>query len=327
MTWVKLDDQILAHPKIVRAGRDARDLFIAGLCYCSSQLTDGVIPSEALRMLGALADVVDPQAAVQRLLEVGLWEQAGDTYDTYHVHDYLDYQPTRERAEVIRQARQEAGSKGGKRSVEAKAQAKRQANASTLAQAKFKQNSTPYPSPSPINITAQQDTSNGYAPDAIEDASPQGADAHSQPRPPVPSQPRNEWWDALVAIFDYEPRTPAERSRWGRAVKDIRAAQATGADLHRAKTHYDAAVASGAINWTLTPNALASHLGELLSDPASSFKPGGNGHANQRISTHGRGGVAVHAATASTPGNPYDQRTQRDDWFAWEVHHGQSGGL
>ena len=51
MPWVKLDDHFFRHPKVIAAGRDARDLFLAGLCYYSSGPTgdsasrsDGLAP-------------------------------------------------------------------------------------------------------------------------------------------------------------------------------------------------------------------------------------------------------------------------------------------
>jgi len=121
------------------SGRNACDLFIAGLCFCAGQLTDGVIPLGALRMLGGMADIDDAAASAERLVAEGLWEQAEDG-SGYLVHDYLDNQPSRERAEQMRQARQQAGSKGGRHSANT-----RQANAQANAQAK----SNPVPVPIP----------------------------------------------------------------------------------------------------------------------------------------------------------------------------------
>lgn len=107
-------------------------------------------------------------------------------------------------------------------------------------------------------------------------------------------RPRNEWWDALVEVFGYEPLTPTERSKWGKVVKDIKACQATGADVRRAKANYDAGVASGAINWTLYPTSISSHLGELLSGATRAPTPS-RPRANQN------GHRPVTAATASRP--------------------------
>ena len=45
MRWLKLDSGIYRNPKIVRAGRDARDLFIYLLCLNAEQEFNGEIPS------------------------------------------------------------------------------------------------------------------------------------------------------------------------------------------------------------------------------------------------------------------------------------------
>jgi hypothetical protein len=50
MPWVKLDDRFFTNPKVIGAGRDARDLYLAGLCYCAAELTDGFVPANAKRV-------------------------------------------------------------------------------------------------------------------------------------------------------------------------------------------------------------------------------------------------------------------------------------
>lgn len=90
MAWVKLDDAFHAHPKAVRAGLEAVGLYTLSLSYCSHYLTDGYIPAE---WVGHQAGKHTDRLA-QRLVDVGFW-----TVDNggYRVHDYLDYQPSRER--------------------------------------------------------------------------------------------------------------------------------------------------------------------------------------------------------------------------------------
>lgn len=111
MSWVKLDDGFFRNPKVLAAGRDARDIYIAGLCYCAQGLTDGIIPKNAVRVLAAETEVDDWQIASARLVEVGLWEQHEKGYQ---VHDYLDYNPSRDKALATKDARREAGRRGGK---------------------------------------------------------------------------------------------------------------------------------------------------------------------------------------------------------------------
>lgn len=97
MTWVKLDDQFFTNSKAQAAGRDGRDLFIAGLCYCSANLTDGAIPKSALPIVAAMAGV--RQTASKALVTTGLWTEDDSTF---HVHDYLEHQSSKEKIEAER---------------------------------------------------------------------------------------------------------------------------------------------------------------------------------------------------------------------------------
>lgn len=146
MPWIKLDDQWMDHPKIVKAGRDARDVWLASLTWCARHLTDGHFPAELLPSLAITAgvDVANCQTFASALVEVCLWER---TENGYHIHDYNDYNPTKEQSEATKKARSEAGRVGG---VSKSAKSK-QNPGKTLANdlAKSKQKSAPSPSPSP----------------------------------------------------------------------------------------------------------------------------------------------------------------------------------
>jgi len=112
MSWIKLDDQWMDHPKIIRAGRDARDMWLASITWCAKHLTDGYFPAELLPSLAVSAgvDVANCQTFAKTLLDVCLWES---TNSQYYIHDYLDYNPTKEQTEANRIARSEAGRAGG----------------------------------------------------------------------------------------------------------------------------------------------------------------------------------------------------------------------
>jgi hypothetical protein len=101
MAWAKLDDGFFRHPKIMAVGRDARDLYLAALCYASAQLTDGFIPVQAVRLLAAEAEIDDAPNAVERLVRGGLWLPADGGYQ---VKDYLDYNPSAEQVKARRAA-------------------------------------------------------------------------------------------------------------------------------------------------------------------------------------------------------------------------------
>lgn len=89
MTWVRLDDGFYDHPKIERVGPAAAWLHVCALCYCARHLTDGVIP---VSKVTRLADVKQPLKLAESLVEAGVWLDEGDSY---RIHDYHDYQPTR----------------------------------------------------------------------------------------------------------------------------------------------------------------------------------------------------------------------------------------
>ncbi len=62
MTWIRLDDQFLAHPKIVGLSNDQLALWLAGIAYSNQQRTDGgVIPAVAVARLLAPSRMVDPE--------------------------------------------------------------------------------------------------------------------------------------------------------------------------------------------------------------------------------------------------------------------------
>lgn len=121
MSWVKLDDQFPYHRKAIAAGLEGRALYVTALCYSAHQLTDGFIPDAVLSVLGALSGVPDVKQTASKLLDVCLWHACDGGYQ---IHDYHDYNPTKDDVMTTREARREAGSIGGARSSEAKRQAK-----------------------------------------------------------------------------------------------------------------------------------------------------------------------------------------------------------
>ena len=119
MTWTKLDDNIYQHPKMVRAGEDAANLYVRALVYCNRYLTDGRIEDG---VLCAITSRRDAAKLAERLVAVGAWEAHPD--GGWTVHNFHEHNPTSEEVEARRAAisakRSEAGRRGGKRSGEAR---------------------------------------------------------------------------------------------------------------------------------------------------------------------------------------------------------------
>lgn len=95
MSWVKLDDNFHAHPKVLRVGLAGAGLFARALSYCACYETNGFVPREWV----ALQE--EGQADLGRtLVHAGLWEPIEDGY---RIQDYLDYNPSREQLAAQRE--------------------------------------------------------------------------------------------------------------------------------------------------------------------------------------------------------------------------------
>lgn len=155
MTWVRLDDGIYDHPKILAVSASDRLLYVWGLCWSSRHGTDGLIPASALPYLALFAGA-DNDAA-DRLVRAGLWHPLDGGWT---VHDFTDYQPSAAEVAELRRKRAESGRNGGLRSAdvrsktEASGQANAQALASPVASTSLKQTATPSSSrPRPVQKT------------------------------------------------------------------------------------------------------------------------------------------------------------------------------
>jgi hypothetical protein len=102
MPWSKVDDRFYDHPKTVAVGTMGAGLFVLALSYTANKLTDGFIPTAMIRRL--VADVDDPVALADSLVEAGLFERVDGGY---LIHDYLDYNPPAAKVIAEREAAKE----------------------------------------------------------------------------------------------------------------------------------------------------------------------------------------------------------------------------
>lgn len=125
MTWVRVEDTAPDHPKFIRAGVAAYGWWVAALAYCNRYLTDGFIPTKDLphvfrgvhhRKLTAILKRLKAQNSIE-------WSANG-----VRIHDYKDYQPTRNDVESRRHSKSIAGRLGGLRSGEIRSQPKHRAS-------------------------------------------------------------------------------------------------------------------------------------------------------------------------------------------------------
>lgn len=125
MPWVRIDEEFPLHPKVLTAGPLGMAMQVAALCYCNRYLTDGfvsqaVIPGllnlEGLGMRHWMGELVGGgqdatwQLVIEDLLAAGLWDEEKGGY---RIHDFHDFQPSREATLKLRADRSAAGQKGG----------------------------------------------------------------------------------------------------------------------------------------------------------------------------------------------------------------------
>lgn len=95
MAWVRIHDGAMQHPKILRLSDSAFRLWIWGLTYSQTHLTDGLIPREALRDVKHKRGDVDILTTAIADTYAPLWERV-DGFG-FKVHDYLFWNDSREK--------------------------------------------------------------------------------------------------------------------------------------------------------------------------------------------------------------------------------------
>lgn len=113
MSWFRIDDNFDNHPKVLAIPRGAARLRAVGLwtevgTWCARQLTDGLFPPSMVDEKGG------SRADLRWLLQVDLWHALGQGCGTetcpagvpgqHRMHDYLDWNPSREKVQAERTA-------------------------------------------------------------------------------------------------------------------------------------------------------------------------------------------------------------------------------
>ena len=126
MSWIKIDDGFPDHPKFLEAGPLGGFLCLCAIAWSNRNRTDGFVPRGQVRRLvdfegfahhmwaGELVgggDDVDAMQLAEELVTVGLWEHVKGGF---LIHDYLDWQRSREEIEALTEQRREAGKRGGR---------------------------------------------------------------------------------------------------------------------------------------------------------------------------------------------------------------------
>jgi len=100
MPYLNMDDNFPDHPKIDPLSDGAYRLHTAGMFYAAKHLTDGLVPTDRVPRLTRTYKPV----FLAELLKAGLWKE---TRKGYEIHDYLDWNRSREWWESKRAAQAE----------------------------------------------------------------------------------------------------------------------------------------------------------------------------------------------------------------------------
>ena len=111
MAWTRIDDKFLMNPKIQSAGVYGMALYLSGLIYCNTNLTDGYIAESLLPVLYGMAYQVNGKKVVNALVELNLWERVEGGY---RIHDFLEFNKSRTEIESANDTRRSNGLTGGR---------------------------------------------------------------------------------------------------------------------------------------------------------------------------------------------------------------------
>jgi hypothetical protein len=93
VAWAKFDDAFPDHPKVAGLSDVAFRIHVRAICYSARMLTDGVVPMALVEQWLKTPGTPWRKRPVLELEKAGLWTT---DHDTVHVHDFLDYNPSRQ---------------------------------------------------------------------------------------------------------------------------------------------------------------------------------------------------------------------------------------
>ncbi|WP_073782077.1 hypothetical protein [Streptomyces sp. CB01580] len=208
MTWFKVDDTAHMHPKVIKATNAALGLWLRAGSYAAQHLTEGVVPGVVAQLYGTT-----PQA--RKLVAAGLWHEHGHTCPRcaqppagdYVMHDFLEYNPTKEKEQARKTGAAERQRRARERAAEERKQRESSANAP-----RNDDDSTAENSESDANAGAFFDETAGQRHQSQRD----GADPSRSPRPDPPRSTSVGGTNPLTPQGEQEPAAALLTDWWAR---------------------------------------------------------------------------------------------------------------
>lgn len=208
MTWVRKDDHYPLNRKVARLSDAAYRLDDEAICWSNRELADGIIRAHELTQIRAKAT----RRLAAELVDAGRWHPAGATCsspkcpppgpDGWVIHDYFDYQFTREKVLADRAAKAErqrnwlAARKKGSGAVSGTASGTASDAPTDIASDAATDHTSErvsgtHPAPTPVPAPAPKGKREGDLPEApaARHGAAERADDGRADQPAVPSQP------------------------------------------------------------------------------------------------------------------------------------------
>lgn len=288
---IALDDNIEDHPKFVSLSDAAFALWVRCIGYCRRNLTDGYVPEQAARARirsgkpeKVIAELCSPPAGLPNGNPLWLKVLGG-----YQVHDYLEWNPSKEQVEELREKKRAAAARGGQASGRTRAkQAAERNEPGSLPAASTKDEAPCFDSGSPL---------------AKSDPIRSGSDPRSLPEP--------------LVLLELPAGAPAASTTAAAATAMTERQQAILAELRAHKAL--AGIADRALAETLDGRAISNGkplelVFRAIRDAAADVQPGTKlEEVRKRVRTYADNAKPPRAGSPGTRARPVQPMTRPED--------------
>lgn len=186
MTWLKLDDKFMRHPKVQGLSDQAFRLHMAAMGHCAEYTTDGRVKTHVVATLTAHPDKAP---LIKEMVDAGLWEAI---IGGWEIHDFLQYNPSAEQIKTRRKDWRDRQEKRRESRLESRLESRRD---------------TPRDAALDSRVSPGSGTGSGSDPEGV-----QGEPARSEPRlksvrplppdePPEGAPSRADWMGMADRVF------------------------------------------------------------------------------------------------------------------------------